>query len=218
VNGRAEPARSGLHALQALERFARRRPRGARCELCADALGERHRHVVDVADRRLLCTCGACAMLLAGQRRGRYRAVPDRVRVDPTWAITEEELDALGIPVGLAFFFHPSTQTRWTAVFPSPAGATEAELPDAAWEALCEGSDLVQSIEDDVEALLVHRYRDGRRWCAVVPIDVCYDLTGLLRRHWRGIDGGDEARRVLDEFLERLMARSEPLGLGGEAS
>jgi len=65
----------------------------------------------------------------------------------------------------------------------------------------------------DVEALLVRRHRDARYDGFIVPVDVCYELTGLLRQKWRGIDGGDEARAALDELFASLRTRS-----GGGAS
>jgi hypothetical protein len=135
--------------------------------------------------------------------------VPEQIRADPSLHLGESELQALGVPVGLAFFFRPSTTGRWLAVFPSPAGATEAELDDGAWASFARGNTLLQSIEDDVEALLVHRRRDGRCSCFVVPIDACYELTALLRRNWRGIDGGDEARATLEDFFARLAERCD---------
>jgi hypothetical protein len=44
----------------------------------------------------------------------------------------------------------------------------------------------------------------------VVPIDRCYELVGLLRTAWRGFDGGQEARAVLDAFFADLPARGAP--------
>jgi hypothetical protein len=141
--------------------------------------------------------------------------VPERVRIDPSWALSSRELDALKIPVGLAFFFRPSKLGRWTVVFPSPGGATEAELPERAFFELEEridprGRALLRSMQDDVEALLVRRGADGICTSFVVPIDVCYELIALLRRHWKGFDGGPDARRAVDELFARLAERSEP--------
>ena len=54
------------------------------------------------------------------------------------------------------------------------------------------------------------RTTSRRRWCGcaaarveayLVPIDVCYELVGQLRRLWRGFDGGREVRVALDEFF-----------------
>jgi hypothetical protein len=167
-----------------------------------------HRHVVDRADRRLLCACAACGLAFVDQTKGRFRSVPETVRAEASPSLGSADLRALGVPVGLAFFFRPSSLARWIGVFPSPAGPTEAELADTAWNALAAKSTLVRSIEDDVEALLVRCERSGDATVLVVPIDVCYELTALLRQSWRGIDGGDDARRVLDEFFVELAARA----------
>jgi hypothetical protein len=204
-------------ALRSLERFAklaRSRMTEGRCELCSATLEEQHRHVVDRTERRFLCACGDCAVALGDQERGRYRAVPDGVREDPSWTMTDRELEVLGVPVGLAFFVRASNVGRWTAFFPGPAGATEAEVDDAAWARVAAGSELVRSIEDDVEALLVRRERDGSCHAFVAPIDVCYELAGLLRSKWRGIDGGDEARSTLDGFFAGLGRRATTCGGG----
>ena len=46
----------------------------------------------------------------------------------------------------------------------------------------------------------------------LVPIDRCYELVGLLRTAWRGFDGGQEARALLDAFFADLTARGAPRG------
>ncbi len=197
--------------LRSLGRFARRTGASSgaeRCELCGEAIAPVHRHVVDRADRRLMCACPPCGLAFVGQTAGRFRSVPDVVRTDASTALGPADLGALGVPVGLAFFFRPSSLARWIGVFPSPAGPTEAELDERAWTALAEKSALVREIDDDVEALLVRCERSGRSTVLVVPIDVCYELTALLRRTWRGIDGGDDVRRELDAFFAKLLARA----------
>lgn len=45
-----------------------------------------------------------------------------------------------------------------------------------------------------VEALRVRRTR-GRAESFVVPIADGYELVGLIRRHWQGFAGGDDAGR-----------------------
>ena len=83
------------------------------------------------------------------------------------------------------------------AYYPSPMGPTESLLT----------VDVPLALEDDVEALLVNRVRGARRqW--IVPIDVCYQLVGLIRTHWRGFTGGTDVWRELDRFYEALDRRS----------
>lgn len=200
-----------------LERFARRpsprAPGGERCELCASAIGDAHRHVVELERRALLCACGACAVLFGDPASGggRFRTVPDRGRVDPSFAVDDAEWTALGIPVRLAYVTFPSRLGRWVAFYPSPGGSIEAEVPADAWSALRARSPLVESLEPDVEALLVHRPRGRPVDAVVAPIDACYALVALVRRHFRGFDGGDDAARVIDQFFAELRARCAPL-------
>jgi len=44
--------------------------------------------------------------------------------------------------------------------------------------------------------------------CVLVPVDACYRLVGLVRRHWRGFDGGPEAWAHIDAFFDAVEARS----------
>lgn len=186
---------------------------GERCELCAAPIGREHRHVVDLERRVLCCSCRACAILFDRPEAGgkRYRAVPERVLVDDEGSITQEVLDELSVPVALAFIFFNSSQARWVAFYPSPAGATESELPIGGLEALRSSSALVRAIEPDVEALLLRGRRGGGVVDALlVPIDVCYDLVARIRADWKGFDGGDEVRAELDSFFTKLRERSAP--------
>jgi hypothetical protein len=157
--------------------------------------------VVDRVARRILCACKACLHGLGDGEHARYRAIPTRVRV-PDPPVTASDLETLGVPVGLAFLVRGSSAKRWVAVFPSPAGPTEAELPEHA-RAVASG------IADDVEGLLVYRRRVGPLEAFIVPIDLCYELAGIVRRHWRGIDGGEEASAVIESFFARLRERVE---------
>ena len=50
-----------------------------------------------------------------------------------------------------------------------------------------------------------------RRLYYLAPIDVCFELVGLMRMHWRGLSGGEEVWREIDQFFERLQARARPV-------
>jgi hypothetical protein len=39
-------------------------------------------------------------------------------------------------------------------------------------------------------------------------VDACYELVGIIRRHWRGFDGGAEARASIEQFFDRVRTRS----------
>jgi hypothetical protein len=62
------------------------------------------------------------------------------------------------------------------------------------------------TLQPDVEAFLVRARPDrGGAECYLVPIDICYELVGHLRRLWRGFDGGREANEQLDRFFDRVQ-------------
>jgi hypothetical protein len=181
-----------------------------RCELCATPVPPEHPHLVQVAERRLICACGPCGFLFdnPGAGGGGYARVPDRYLVDPEFILTDSQWDALQIPVGMAFFLHNSVRGAMVACYPSPAGATESELTLDAWATGIGASEVAGQLVPDVEALLVRR---EPRTCLLVPIDACYRLVGLVRLHWRGFDGGQEAWAAIDELFAELEQRARPL-------
>jgi hypothetical protein len=107
------------------------------------------------------------------------------------------------VPVQLAFVFFNSRLRQYIGCYPSPGGAIEAEVPSEAWEQLAR--EFALDIEPDVEAFLCFAPRGSAELeTFVVPIDRCYELVGICRQHWKGFDGGDDVRRELDSFFERL--------------
>ncbi|WP_406367077.1 DUF5947 family protein [Streptomyces sp. NBC_00645] len=197
-----------------LKQFTRRPPpAGERCDLCGEPLPAEHRHLVDTSRRSLKCACPPCHLLFTrpGAGQGRFRAVPDRYLTDPGFDLDESDWNRLQIPVALAFFFRNSELDRLAAFYPSPAGATESELDPRTWDAVLGRSRLAELLEPDVEALLLHRGRGDSVTCTLVPVDVCYELVGRMRLHWKGFDGGTEARADIAEFLERITAAARPL-------
>jgi hypothetical protein len=171
--------------------------------------------VADVEARALACSCAACALLLAspGAGGGRWRAIPRRYLRDPAFVCTDQEWAALAIPVTLAFFLK-SAARAWTAIYPSPAGPVESPLPVTPWEAIASRTPLAPLAEPDVEALLFDARPEGGRGCMLVPVDACYELVGHVRKEWRGLDGGDEARATVAAQFEALRARCEEAGRG----
>jgi hypothetical protein len=197
-----------------LKQFTRRPPpEGERCDLCGEPLPAGHRHLVDTSRRSLKCACPPCHLLFTrpGAGQGRFRAVPDRYLADPGFVLDEADWNRLQIPVALAFFFRNSELDRLAAFYPSPAGATESELDPRTWDAVLGRSRLAELLEPDVEALLLHRGRGGSVTCTLVPVDVCYELVGRMRLHWKGFDGGAEARADIAEFFDRITAAARPL-------
>lgn len=185
--------------------------RGEVCGFCSAPVGEPHGHVVNLESHSLMCACRGCYLLFTneGAPGERFRAVPERYLVPEGPVLTRAQWDELQVPVGLAFVFVNSVERRPLMLYPSPAGATESQLPPAMWDELARANPLVAALAPDVEALLVRNGPEGPE-CYLVPIDACYELVGRIRRHWRGFDGGEEARGEIAAFFERVRARSEP--------
>ncbi|GAC1534463.1 MAG: DUF5947 family protein [Acidimicrobiales bacterium] len=180
---------------------------GERCELCADDIGDRHGHVVDVEARSLMCTCRGCYLLFApeGAGGGHFKAVPPDCRRLASVQLSPLQWESLQIPVSVAFFFVNSSLDRVCSFYPSPAGATESLLPLDTWAEITATNPELETLMPDVEAFLLRSERPGASpECYVVPIDWCYELVGRLRQLWRGFDGGKEARRALEDFFERV--------------
>jgi hypothetical protein len=217
----------GLHALRpageriqaprltAAARQARPQPEEQqleRCELCAEAIAVQHRHIVDLRDRTLKCVCRACAILFDrdGAHSGSLRTVGDRRLALEDLALDDTRWAQLGVPVDMAFFTRSSTDGRVRAMYPSPAGATEATFDATAWlDELAAGDARMTLMRDDTETLLVDRIRDRRRhW--IVPIDDAYRLVTLVRTHWRGFTGGRQVWERLDGFFDELDQTARP--------
>ena len=71
--------------------------------------------------------------------------------------LTDAQWEELHLPINLAFFLHSTPAGRVSALYPSPAGATESLLPLEAWQALAEDNPVLA------------RARAGRRGAAGQP-------------------------------------------------
>lgn len=210
-----EPPSEGVQfqrGLKALHRFAReaRTPQEERCELCAAAMGAEHRHLLEVAAQSVACVCRPCALLFDREAasRGKYRLAPERRLCLRELRCEEGDWQSLGIPVGLAYLRRSTPHGQVMAAYPGPAGAVEAEVEPASWEALLALNPVLRTLEPDVEALLVNRAGEARQYF-VAPIDDCYRLVGVIRRHWRGFTGGAEVWEELNRFFAELEQGSQ---------
>jgi len=188
--------------IRVLRRFLPAR-RAQRCELCGGELAKDHGHLIDLETRQLNCACEPCSILFAHRGASHYRRVGRTVRRLADFRMSDQEWDALRIPIGLAFFVKSAAEGRVTAFYPGPAGPTESLLALECWSEVAVRNPAVEAMEPDVEALLVNRVGAAREhW--MVPIDRCYELAGLIRLHWRGLSGGEEVWREIGAFFERL--------------
>jgi Family of unknown function (DUF5947) len=208
-------ARTPHSAIALLRQFVRPRAVAAeRCDLCGAGLPDEHQHLFEPPTRQLFCSCEACAILFSGQTETKYRRVPRRVRHLADFRLSDAQWESLLIPIGMAFFFHSSPAGKTLALYPSPAGATESLLDLSSWAAVVEENPPLREMEPDVEALLVNRVRGAEDYY-LAPIDECYKLVGLIRAGWRGLSGGTEVWREIEEFFAALKAKS---GAGREAA
>ncbi len=206
--------RESSQAFDTLRQFARKPAsrQVEQCEMCSVELRSEHAHLIELTQRRLHCACDACAMLFSGQAGTKYKRVPRDIRLLADFQMTDAEWDGLLIPINLAFFFQNSIDSRVSALYPSPAGATESLLPLEAWSSIVEANPALNQLEPDVEALLVNRVGQARGTAAaeyyIVPIDACYKLVGLIRIHWRGLSGGTEVWQEIGNFFTDLRRRA----------
>ncbi len=192
-----------------LRRFAQPRAARKRCELCSVGLAAEHRHMLEMSNHQIVCACDSCALRFQSVLDGRFKVIPRDVRSLPELQITDVEWEKLALPINLAFFFRSSSENRIKAIYPSPAGATESLLPLQAWNTLVEDNPVLARLESDVEALLINRVETKRQYY-LAPIDVCFELVGLIRLHWRGLAGGEMVWAEIDSFFSRLDVGSYP--------
>jgi hypothetical protein len=211
---KAEQVGRSSQGFETLRQIASRpKQRVEQCELCNVALRTEHSHLVEVARRKLLCACDACAILFSGQAGTKFKRVPRNVSTLANFQMTDAEWDGLLIPINLAFFFKNSPDSRVSALYPSPAGATESLLPLEAWSAIVEANPVLSRLQPDVEALLVNRVGHARGVAPaeyfIVPIDLCFHLVGLIRIHWRGLSGGTEVWQQIGKYFAELRSKAD---------
>ncbi len=209
----------GGSPLGTLRRFVRPREPHERCEACSAPIppDPNHRHLLDTGNRQVLCVCDTCAMSLGNAEASapggsrvtvRYRLIPQRVEALSDFQMTDAIWGGVMIPVGMAFFFHNSTEGKMVAYYPSPAGPTESLLSPDSWAAIVEANPELREMEPDVEALLINRVRGAHDYYRV-PIDECYRLVGLVRMYWHGLSGGTEVWEEISKFFAGLTQRSQ---------
>ncbi len=200
------PDRNESETLAALRRFTRARPAAERCELCGAVLGEEHPHLLERERRRIACACDACAILFCSQQDARYLRVPRRVKWLEDFSFSDEQWDAMMLPIGLAFFLRGKDGAT-QVLYPSPAGAMESQIRIAPWQELFALEPLLGRIEPEVEALVANRIAKDAAYY-IVPVDLCFRLVGVIRMQWRGLSGGGEVWKAIAEFFEDLDRRA----------
>lgn len=159
--------------------------------------------MLEMATRKIVCACDSCTMTFVPVVEGRFKVIPRDARALPDFQISDSDWENLSLPINLAFFFFDTPSQKMTALYPSPAGATESLLPLTAWETIVRQNPVLQSLQPDVEALLVNRAHDARDYY-LAPIDKCFELVGLIRLNWRGFSGGEEVWSAIEKFFATL--------------
>jgi hypothetical protein len=177
----------------------------ATCELCPIGIGEDHRHLLHLVERRIVCVCETCWSMRSGDPE--FRPPGSRTLWLEDFAMADEIWSAFQIPIGLAFLMRSSVSRGVVALYPSPVGATESELDLTAWDALCQANPVLDQMEPDAEALIVNRTADEHQY-AIVPVDQCYRMVGLIKSRWEGITGGRGVEEAIGEFFERVRERA----------
>ncbi len=203
----SSPFSNKNNAFAALRRFARPRVEVEFCDLCRAEISAAHTHLLEPQSRKIHCACRACAILFDNPGDARFKRVPTRVSHLSEFKLTDEQWNDLMIPIQLAFFYKSSIDKKTIALYPGPAGATESLLPLEAWNEIVAENSVLQRMETEVEALLVNRVGATREYF-IVPVDECYKLVGLIRTHWRGLSGGTEVWREINNFYADLSARA----------
>jgi hypothetical protein len=179
-----------------------RRPRLVEhCDLCGSEVSAEHRHLLQLTERQILCSCESCFALRSGDPE--LRPTGHRVLVLDGFQLPDELWAEFRIPIGLAFLFLSSVAGQITALYPSPAGATESELDLGAWSELVAANPILETLTPDVEALIVNRLAEPPEFF-VAPIDRCYGLVGLVKLRWEGINGGSNLPQAISGFFESL--------------
>jgi hypothetical protein len=174
-------------------------PAGPRCDLCGTTIDDEHRHLLQLAEHRILCACEPCFAMRAGDPD--LRPTGTRIQVLNGFDLPDELWAAFQIPIGLAFFFRIAEGV--VAFYPSPAGATESELYLEAWDDLVARNAALAGLEQEVEALIVDRLSEPHNY-AIVPIDRCYELVGAIKASWQGISGGSAVEDAVGAFFAAL--------------
>src|SRR6266487_2926924 len=110
--------------LDVLRQFARKRemrPPAEQCELCSAEIAAKHRHLLELSKRTLICVCHPCSILFGDPVAGggKYRLVPSRYLILADFQMTDEQWDGLMIPVNMVYIF---CSTGGGELSPSEAG------------------------------------------------------------------------------------------------
>jgi hypothetical protein len=196
------PGPSWQKALGSVRSFARTE-KAERCELCSTELRSVHQHLIDPETRELICSCDGCSVLFDDSGITRYRRIPREVIALRGLELPDQAWERLRVPISLAFIYWSSHASKRVALYPSPVGVTEAVIEPEDWEPIARAHPALSGLRPDIEGLLINRLQ-GRRDYLLAPIDRCFELVGIVRTYWKGINGGDRIWQEVDRYWSRL--------------
>ncbi len=177
------------------------------CDLCGIGIPEDHRHLLALAERRIVCSCEACWAMRSGE--GDYRPTGNRTLWLDRLDLPDDLWASFQIPIGLAFFMESTVTACVVAMYPSPGGATESELHFDSWSRMLQLNPVLAGLEPDIEGLIANRMSDPPMY-VIAPIDRCYALTGTIKAHWEGISGGPGVETAVTRFFDELRSEAAP--------
>jgi hypothetical protein len=175
------------------------------CEICESRISEDHRHLLELGERRILCACEPCIAMRSGVDN--YCPVGTRTVWLDDFDFPDDLWAAFQLPIGLAFFLRSSGTNSVVALYPSPAGATESELHLESWQSLVARNPILEQLDADGEAFVVNRMTAPAEH-AIVPIDECYRLVGLIKSNWTGISGGNAISDAVPLFFQHIRRKA----------
>lgn len=179
---------------------------GEHCDLCGRGVPDDHRHMLNLEERAIACTCESCWALRSGDPG--FAPVGNRTLWLEDFDMPDDVWASFGVPIGLAFFMYSSVTECVVALYPSPAGATESELRFDSWMRLRERNRVLNQLEPDGEALIVNRMGEEHVY-AIAPIDRAYELVGLIKTRWEGISGGTGLEEAVAGYFAGLRSAAE---------
>lgn len=176
------------------------------CDLCELPIPPKHRHLLHLDERRIVCVCATCWALRSGDPE--YRPTGNRTVWLEDFNLPDELWASFQVPIGLCFFFYSGSVHKIIGLYPSPAGATECELYLEAWDELKSLNPVLENLETDIEALMINRLSDPPQY-AIAPTDRAYELVGIVKAKWEGISGGPELIKAVEDYFEDLRITSK---------
>jgi Fe-S cluster biogenesis protein NfuA len=176
------------------------------CELCPIGLGDNHRHLLHLTERRIVCVCETCWSMRSGDAE--FRPTGGRTLWLEDFQLDDEAWSSFQIPIGLAFMLRSGLTDDVVVLYPSAAGVTESQLDTLAWARMSADNAILDRLEPDAEALIVNRLAAGGPQYVIAPLDECYRLVGTIKSRWSGINGGPQLRATVDEFFAGLQRRA----------